>query len=236
MRTPDSLLSAAVTLTMVAGMAGAELVVYENTNPGLGPLALYDPNNGSPIFGQSLDITRGAFAQPKAGETPRGSIFFMHTSGFAGEFIWMGTGMLTLTARSTQGTPILDPYANYPVDYFGPQAFAQGDTVDASANFIEGWRAIHGYNNLTGLPGVFTTADTFTVGVGFELSDGTHFGFAQFKRDYEIRNGRVSIQLTPQRWGYETVAGVGAGVVPAPGASSLLTLLGLGAAIRRRRR
>jgi hypothetical protein len=223
-----------IALCGLAVSAHADMVVHENHGE-LGALMLYDPNFGHMINGQSLNITRAADDQPAVGQLPGGSVFFMHILDFAGDFIWMGTGTLTQTARSTVGTPIFDPWANQQVDYYGPQDFGAGDTVDGDANFVEGWRAIHGYNDLTGTPGEFTVDEMFTVGIQFEIENSVHFGFAQFEREYEVRNGVVRVDIIPVRWGYESVAGVGARVVPAPAGAGLLMLAGLAGLVRRRR-
>lgn len=211
----------------------ADMVVYENDGS-LGALKLFDPNFGHLIEGQSLDITRGVDAQPIIGETPRGSVFFMHILDLSGDFIWMGTGSLTNTARSIEGVPIDDPLMGGQVDYFGPQHFGVGDTVDASANFVEGWRTIHGVNDLTGTPGVFVVGELFGVGIEFQLDGGTHYGFAQFERRFEVRGGFVDVDIVPLRWGFNDTAGEAATVVPTP--AGLLVLGGMGAAINRRRR
>lgn len=223
------------TLCLASQATTAELIVHQNTNPDFGVMKLFDPNGGNTIYGQSLDITRSAFDQPVIGQTPAASLFFMHTTGLIGDFTWMGMGNVTTTARSTIGTPIPDPWANHEVDYFGPQAFSNGDTVDAQSNFVDGWRTIHGFNHLTGPAGIFTVAETFTVGVRFDVDGQDHYGFATFARDYDVRNGELRVEITPLRWGYETVAGLGAGVVPAPGAPVLLGIGLAGAALRRQR-
>lgn len=218
----------------LCGSAHAELIVHENRGE-LGPMMLYDPNFGDLINGQSLNITSDALSQPAIGETPEGSVFFMHILDRAGDFIWMGTGRLTNTVRSTQGTPIIDPDTQQDVDYYGPRDFEPGAVVDETANFVEGWRAIHGFNRFTGTPGVFTVSEQFTVGIEFQLADGTHYGFAEFARVFEVRNDFVNVEITPVRWGYESIAGVGAGVVPAPTTIGLLLFGGLAASTTRRR-
>lgn len=230
----SSLIVATIAVSGLCTLVQGELVVHENHGE-LGPLLLYDPNFGQVIDGQSLDITRDATAQPSIGETPGGSIFFMHILDRSGDFIWMGTGRLTNTVRSQQGTPIIDPDTQQPVDYFGPRDFQQGDVIDESANFVKGWRAIHGFNRYTGTPGVFTINESFTVGIEFDQDGATHYGFASFERAYEIRNGFVRVEITPTRWGYETIAGVGASVVPAPASCGVLMLGAFAGSIRRRR-
>lgn len=219
---------------MLLGVARAELVVYENQGQ-LGPMMQFDPNFGEVINGQSLNITRDAHSQPAIGETPGGSVFFMHILDRSGDFIWMGTGRLTNTVRSNEGTPIFDPDTQQPVDFFGPRDFGIGEIVDDSANFVDGWRTIHGLNRLTGIPGVFTVDAMFTVGIEFELYDGMHYGFARFERSYEVRDDSVQVRISPVRWGYETIAGVGARVVPTPSGLGLLMLGGFAGSFRRRR-
>lgn len=219
----------------ICSFSHADLVVYENDGS-LGPLMQYDPNFGDLINGQSLDITRGASDQPAIGELPAASIFFMHISDFSGDFIWMGTGRLTLTARSTDGVSIIDTKTQQPVDYFGPQSFANGDVIDPSANFVEGWRTIHGFNQFTAEPGVFAVDETFTVGISFDIDNETRYGFAQFIRSFEVRSGQVLVDITPTVWGYETTPGVGANVVPAPAGVGVLAIGGMLGSFRRRRR
>lgn len=226
--------------SIITAHAQADMVTFEN-NGTLGPLSYYDPNFGSTILGQAMDITRDANAQPALGETPSGSIFFMRTKDFSGEFIWLGTGSVTRTARSTDPVLIYDPAVGQEVDFFGPQAFGTGDAVDSSSNFVDGWRAIHGFNDFTDKAGIFTVGASFTVGVEFQLDDQTHYGFVTFDRLYDFRsdetpnNTGVEVWLIPQFWGYNTTAGEAAYVVPAPAGSALLTA-GLGLGFTRRRR
>jgi len=221
-------------LAASTGALHAELIVYENTNPDFGRMAMFDPNGGDTIFGQALDITRGAFNQPAIGQTPAGSLLFMHTRGYIGDFTWMGMGTLTTTARSSQGVPIPDPWADQPTNYFGPQDFSVGDSIDESANFVDGWRAIHGVNDLTGASGIFTVAEVFSVGVRFELQNETHYGFARFARDYEVRDGELRIDLVPLVWGYETTPGLAASVTPAPATAAIVGAVFAGCLRRRR--
>ncbi len=219
----------------VCSVVSADLIVHENDGS-MGPLLQYDPNLGDLINGQSLDITRGVADQPDIGELPSASIFFMHINDFSGDFIWMGTGRLTLTARSTDGVSIIDSKTQQPVDYFGPQGFVDGDVIDPSANFVEGWRTIHGINQFTDAPGVFFVDETFTVGISFDIDNETRYGFAQFMRSFEVRNGEVRVDITPTVWGYETTPGVSAAVVPAPAGVGVLALGGMLGSLRRRRR
>lgn len=217
----------------VSSLSLADMIVYQNTGE-LGALVYYDPNFGNVIYGQSLDITLGTNQQPKAGDTPTGSIFFMHLIDLNGEFIWMGTGSVTNTAESTDFTLIPTPLGPEGVPYYGPQVFNTGDSIDESTNFVDGWRPIHGYNDLTGTPGIFTVDDTFTIAIEFEQNDGLHYGFAEFKRVFTVLDGVVDIDIIPQRWGYNDVAGEAAIVIPAP--AGVLVVSALGAGIIRRRR
>lgn len=228
----DRLLSVFL-VTGLCTSGNADMVVFENEGV-LGTLALYDPNFGSQITGQSLDITRGVNDQPEIGDRPSGSVYFMHILTPSGDFVWLGTGMVTNTARASEGMPILDPWAGFPVDYFGPQDFAFGDSVGAGANFVDGWRAIHGFNDLTGTPGVFLTEMFFSVGIEFQMNGETHFGFAQFDRGFQVHNGFVLVDLTPVRWGYNDIAGEAATVIPAP--AGVLAFGVLGGIVTRRRR
>ncbi|MAO20495.1 MAG: hypothetical protein CMJ35_11255 [Phycisphaerae bacterium] len=223
-------------LIVVSGLcvsADADMIVFENYAAAKG-LDFFDPNYGNEIYGQSLDITHAADQQPMIGEMPAGSIFFMHLQDLNGDFIWIGTGTVTNTAESTDPTRIPIPIAPEGIDYFGPQAFHDGDAIDSSANFVDGWRPVHGYNDLTGLPGVFTVDDAFTVGIEFEQDGGMHYGFAQFDLSYEVREGVVDIDIIPTRWGYNDIAGQAATVVPAPGGVMLVGVFG-GLLTRRRR-
>jgi hypothetical protein len=223
----------ALTLAASIGISHAGMVVFENTGS-LGALDFYDPNFGNVIFGQSLDITRAAGVQPKIGETPAGSVFFMHIRDLNGDFIWIGTGSVTNTVESTDPTRIPIPLAPEGIDYFGPRSFGDGESIDRGANFVEGWRPVHGYNDLTGLPGVFTVEDTFTIGIEFEQDDGIHYGFATFDLSYSVLGGVVDVDIVPTFWGYNDVAGEAAVVIPAP--AGVLPLLGLSFGVTRRRR
>ena len=226
--------SIAVLLPLAAAsLATGDMIVYQNTGE-LGALAYYDPNFGNVIYGQSLDITQGTNQQPKAGETPAGSIFFMHLIDLNGEFIWMGTGSVTNTAESTEFILIPTPLGPEGVEYYGPEVFGAGDSIGAGTNFVDGWRPIHGYNDLTGLPGTFTVEENFTIAIEFEQDDGLHYGFAEFNRSYSVLNGEVQVDLVPVRWGYNDIAGQAAIVVPAP--AGVMLLSGLGALATRRRR
>lgn len=224
------------TLTLLNPIAAAELIVFDNTNPNFSTMGQFVPNGATPILGDVLDITKSAFNQPTRGQyQTAGSLFFMHTTGLIGDFIWLGTGTVTNTARSANPTYITDPFAGLELPYFGPVDYSDGTPIDASSNFIDGWRPIHGVNELTDPQGIFTVDKVFTVGVEFQLTDGIHYGFARFERELRLENNELKIDLHPLQWGYETVAGVGVSVIPAPGALSI-TMLGLfGCTIRNRR-
>lgn len=227
---------AAFTLLIFSPVTIGEVVVFENTNPALETLKMYDANSSNPTLGQSLDITRSAFDQPEIGDLPGGSVFFMETSGFGGDFIWLGMGRLTMTARSTKETLIPDPFVGQLVPYFGPTDFALGEQINESTNFVDGFRAMHGVNQLTGDLGIFTVGEQFTVALQFELADGMHFGYARFERSIEHHNQGLDIQWHPIDWGYETVANRGINVVPAPSMLPMGLLIGIGTIIRPRRR
>jgi hypothetical protein len=226
---------AALAILIHAPFALAEVVYFENTNPALNSLKLFEAQGTNPTLGQSLDITRSSFDQPNIGDLPGGSIFFMQLNGPGGDFIWLGMGRLTLTARSTIETLIPDPFAGQLVPYFGPTNFAAGEQINDSTNFIDGFRAMHGVNHLTDEMGIFTVEEQFAVALQFELADGVHFGFARFERSIEVTLDGLDIQWHPIDWGYETTAGVGIKVVPAPGFISMGLLIGLGITKRPKR-
>lgn len=223
----------ACVVAMSIGTANADMVYFEN-NGAIEYMGFFDPNLGNTIIGHSLDITAGVYEQPAFGATPVASIFFMNLSDFDGQFIWMGTGAVTRTVQS--GSATLIPTTELPdgATYFGPEQFSEGSVVDSDANFVEGWRLIHGINNLTGAPGVFSVEELFTVGIEFERSGQLHYGFAEFEVSYEALGADVDVTILPVRWGYNDTAGESAFVVPAPASS--LALIGLGIGVTRRRR
>ncbi len=227
-----------IALALLAQLSSAEMIIFENTNPSLNMLSLYHPNQGEPIFGQSLNITQDAFSQPAIGETPSGSVFFMQTRGFIGDFIWMGTGSLTNTARSLDSTLIPDPFAGFDVPYFGPEQFTDSDPIDASANFVEGWRALHGVNDITDAYGLFVVEEFFNVGIEFQIDNQTHYGFAEFQRTIDLNDNQLKIEFIPTRWGYQDTPGAHASIVPAPSTLLSLSICGFGAcsSFSRRRR
>lgn len=225
---------AALALSLLCPLALGEVIHFQNTNPDFDTLKLFDNNPNAPRLGQSLDVTRSAFDQPAIGDLPGGSIFFMQSSGPGGDFVWMGMGRLTMTARSTKETLIPDPFAGQLISYFGPQGFEGGDAISTQSNFVDGFRTMHGVNNLTDKLGIFTVEELFIVGIQFELDDGFHYGYAQLERTIELHDGELDIQWHPIQWGYETVAGVGINVVPAPGVLAVGLFGMLGCSIRRR--
>jgi hypothetical protein len=226
---------ASISLFVTSIPTHAETVTFENDNPSLLTLMMFDANPDNPLLGQSLNITRSAFDQPELGELPIGSVLFMETSGFAGDFIFMGVGRLTLSSRANEGTFVPDPFGGFNVPYFGPTDFGIGDEVSSSSNIVDGWRMMHARNHLTDEQGIYSVDRSFTVGISFELDDGVHYGFAQFERSSELRNNELEINWHPIRWGYETVAGVGVNVTPTPSVFSVLCIGSITATKRRRR-
>lgn len=224
---------AAGTIFVLASATHAGMVVFENNNT-IGGLRAFNPNFGDTILGQALDITSAADDQPGVGVTPSGSLFLMQINDFTGQYLWLGTGTVTRTAESSIATLIPTPELPFGEAYYGPELFAEGDSIGAGASFEEGWRIIHGMNNLTGAPGVFSTDDFIVVGVEFEREGSVFYGFAEFKRTIEVLNGQVDVSLAPVRWGYNDMAGAPAIVIPAPASS--MALIGLGVAFSRRRR
>ena len=196
-------------------------------------MSYFNPNFGATIFGNSLDITRGQFDQPALSETPVASVFFMNIVGLNGDFVFLGTGSTTRTAESTQATEIPVPGSPGGVNYFGPQQFFENDTIGLSDNFVDGWRTIHGLNNLTGFPGAFAIDERFAVGVEFELDGQLHYGYAEFKTEYVVFAQQRELSIFPTRWGYNTTAGESARMIPSPGG---LALLGFGSVLLTRRR
>lgn len=81
---------------------------------------------------------------------------------------------------------------------------------------------------------MFVVEKLFGVGIEFQLAGATHYGFAQFERRFEVRNGFVEVDIIPVRWGFNDTAGEAATVVPAP--QGLLVLGGLAGVLTRRRR
>lgn len=210
------LLHAAVVPLLLSRIALGEVIRFQNTNPALDALKLFDASPFEPLLGQSLDITRNAFDQPAVGDLPGGSFFLMQFNGPGGDFVWMGTGRLTMIAQAMVATLIPDPFAGELIPYFGPQNFQESDLISSQSNFTKGFRAMHGVNELTSETGIFTLQEEFTIGLQFELDDGFHYGYAQLERTVEFHNGDLDIQWHPTQWGYETAAGVGITVIPAP--------------------
>ena len=223
-----------LTLALLCPLALGEVIHFQNTNPDLDTLKLFDANPNNPRLGQALNITRSAFDQPDIGDLPGGSIFFMQFNGAGGDFVWMGMGRLTMIARSTKETLIPDPFAGQLIAYFGPQGFQGGDSIGTQSNFVDGFRAMHGVNALTDEQGIFTVEESFVVGLRFELDDGFHYGYAELERTVEFHNGELDIQWHPIQWGYETIAGVEINVVPAPGVLAVGLFAILGCSTRRR--
>ncbi|MBL4699535.1 MAG: hypothetical protein JKX70_11955 [Phycisphaerales bacterium] len=228
------LLSAAIALSLLCPNALGEVIHFQNTNPAFDTLKLFDATPNKAQLGQALNITQSAFDQPEIGDLPGGSIFFMQFNGLGGDFVWMGMGRLTMTARSTKETLIPDPFAGQLIAYFGPQGFEGGDTIGTQSNFVDGFRAMHGVNNLTDEFGIFTVDEVFSVGIVFEQSDGLHYGFAEFERTTELHNGELDIQWHPTQWGYETVAGVGIIAIPSPSVMAIGCFGLLGCSKRKR--
>ena len=224
------------TLALFTPISAAELVVFNNTNQSFSTMSQFVPNGANPTIGDVLDLTQDAFNQPTRGAyQTSGSLLFMHTTGLIGDFIWLGTGTVTNTAQTANPTYITDPFAGLELPYFGPVDFSDGTQINATSNFVDGWRPIHGVNELTDPKGVFTVDEVFTVGVQFQLNDGFHYGFAQFSHELRLDNGELKIDLHPLQWGYETIAGVGVSVIPAPSAFSIAMLGLLGCSFRNRR-
>mgnify|MGYP003663365283 CR=1 FL=1 len=219
-------------IAVLCSSAHADMVRYENTNENLQTLKMYSDLGR---MGQTLNITASPFDQPIPGDLPEGSILIMETHHSGGDFIWMGMGRVTTAAKSTNATLVPDPWAGEYISYYGPQGYANGDLVDESANFNDGWRMLHGANELTDDQGVFSVAEVFTVAMAFELSDGMHYGYAQIERTIEMHGGEREIEWHPLRWGYETQAGVAVSIVPAPGALACMLMGVSGFATRRRR-
>tara|TARA_A100000171_G_C2138887_1_gene152861 strand:+ start:1165 stop:1860 length:696 start_codon:yes stop_codon:yes gene_type:complete len=224
---------AAGTISIIASGLYADMVVFQNNNT-VGALRAFNPNFGDTILGQALDITNPADNQPGIGVTPGGSLFLMQINDFTGQYLWLGTGTVTRTAESSIATLIPTPELPFGEAYYGPALYNDFDSIGDEANFADGWRIIHGMNNLTGAPGVFSTDDIFTVGVEFEREGALHYGFAEFKRTIEVFGGQVDVSIAPVRWGYNDIAGEAAVVIPAPAGS--IALIGLGVGFSRRRR
>jgi len=220
------------TIAVLSSSVHADMVHYENTNEDLQTLKMYSDLGR---MGQTLNITSSPFDQPEPGQLPEGSILIMETHHSGGDFIWMGMGRVTMAAKSTNATIVPDPWAGALIPYYGPQDYANGDRIDGSANFNDGWRMLHGANELTDDRGVFSVEEIFTVAVAFELSDGMHYGYAQLERTLEMHGSQREIEWHPLRWGYETQAGVAVSIVPAPGALACMLLGVSGFATRRQR-
>lgn len=235
MNTSATKLGSAFLICIAATQTLADLVVFENNNPALDTLKMYNSNLNASVLGQAIDVHHDAFNQPEIGDLPGGSLFFLEVNGFFGDFIHMGMGRLTMTAKSTDETLIPDPFAGQLVPYFGPQDFSDGEQINSQSNFVDGFRTIHGLTELTDDTGIFTVDEIFTVGITFEEDDGTHFGFAQFERRIRFINDKLDVQLHPITWGYETTAGVGVSIIPAPAGLSLAMFSLLGFSTRRSR-
>jgi hypothetical protein len=220
-------------LGVAGSVSGAGMVHFENTGT-LGAMTYFDPNFGSTILGDALDITRSQFDQPALGDTPTGSVFFMNLIDFNGDFIWLGTGSTTRTSRSSDATVIRTPSGPEGLEFYGPQMYLPNGMIDTGANFVDGWRTIHGWNNLTGLPGVFTIDERFAVGVEFELDGQIHYGYAEFKTDFVVFAQQIELSIYPTRWGYNNVAGESARLIPSPAGIGIFAMGSL--VLTRRRR
>lgn len=220
-------------LALSAGSALAGMVYFENRDA-IEDMPFFDPNFGNTILGQSLDITRGAYDQAALGETPAGSLFFMHINDISGEYIWLGTGSVTRTAESDESVLIPTPGVPGGAAFYGPADYAPGAAVGPGDRFVDGWRAIHGLTELTGAGGVLVVDEVFRVGVEFERGGGLHYGFAEFEVSSRVMGTELELSVLPVRWGYNDRPGEAAVVIPsAPGVA---LLMGGGLVLSRRRR
>ena len=213
--------------------ADAELVQFVNTNPALDSLRYYEVGSMPTVFGQSLDVTRGAFDQPGFGEIPVGSlsiVWFEGNSHADGDWIYMGPGMNTHLARADDLVDVIDPKNMHPVGHIGPGDFDDGRLIGAESNWTPGWVTMHTSVSTAPAKGVHFTDESFMIGLRFMMHDGLHYGYAQFERSAFIPGDPLSIQYRPVRWGYETTAG---NAVPSVGSLSVF-LIGLSGCRRRR--
>ncbi|CAE7759762.1 unnamed protein product [Symbiodinium sp. CCMP2592] len=162
------------------------------------------------VFGQSLDVTRGAFDQPGFGEIPVGSlsiVWFEGNTHADGDWIYMGPGMNTHLARADDLIDVIDPKNLHPVGHIGPGDFDDGRLIGAESNWTPGWVTMHTSVSTAPAKGVHFTDESFMIGLRFMMDDGLHYGYAQFERSAFIPGDPLSIQYRPVRWGYETTAG-----------------------------
>lgn len=218
---------------LVTQPVDAELIRFVNTNPDLEALRYYEVGSAPTVFGQSLDVTRGAFDQPSFGEIPVGSLSIVWFEGInrvEGDWIHMGPGLNTHIARADDLTEVIDPETMHPVGHIGPGDFDDGKLIGEGSNWTHGWVAMHTSVSTAPPEGVYFTDQSFVIGLRFLMDDGLHYGYAQFERSTFIPGDRLSIQYRPVRWGYETTAGV---AVPSVGSTYVL-LFGLTGCRRRR--
>lgn len=218
----------------LSGVAGGDLVTFENTNPSMETMTYFLAGNGYSELGLALDVTQSAFEQPGLGELPVGSFMFTWfeaSDDVGGDWIYIGQGRNTQVSQGAELIEVIDPYTFHPVGHPGPGDLDDGQEIGESTLWAPSWVVTHAVNSQTPSEGVFFTDESFTLGLRFVMDDGVHFGFAEMTRTGFTEGEPLSIGYRPVRWGYETTAGVSV-----PGVGTLwVGALGIGFGMKRRR-
>lgn len=201
----SKLLIIASTISALAGLACADVLIFENDNP------QFELGYASALFPstfQTLDITQDASNQPPA-VTPKTSIapgaFFLtdHPAFTSGDPSYIDVDGFT-NLRLALGTPVttqLNDHGDWREITLTdvPMNAPTGVTVDATTNFVT--QALDIFISNTNLPeGSLVSNTTITIPVELTISGQPHYGFVEIEK--QTSDDRYSWNAT--RWGYDT--------------------------------
>lgn len=191
-------------LAAACGTAGADVVVFENTNPALETIQLgFQSPTGDFYPGEFLDITADASFQPVVEIPPPGAVGFFWAEGStsgAGYTFYVTTAGSDRLARAATPASYVDGFGGT-ANAFVPEDFDAGDSAGPSSIWHNAQSMLIGAHYFDPRT-VELVDDEFTVGVRFQLSGQTHYGFATFERI--STPGDLTPDFHPVRWGYET--------------------------------